>query len=236
MNKFQNHALRLNISFFKVISLECFEKSKANKKLLPLTSLKNYEIIYVETTTPPPKPHLDRSPSHVRHTTSTSPNSPNAHNSNSNGTTNTQNQGNNNGHKSTTLGNTNSTSSTGNLGTGISATTTTFQPISHYQHSKSAMVDMMSSQQIKPKSDSTPIQQRNALSSSTYKKTAISDYLTPSKVTADLSKTTDFSKLKYAPVNVKARNQANLTSLALKPATVEGKTSFLNILHFLNVH
>jgi len=50
MNKFQNHALRLNISFFKVISLECFEKSKANKKLLPLTSLKSYEIIYVETT------------------------------------------------------------------------------------------------------------------------------------------------------------------------------------------
>lgn len=85
MNKFQNHAFRLNISFFKVISLECFEKSKANKKLLPLTSLKSYEIIYVETTTPPLKPHLDRSPSHVCHTASTSPNSSNAHNSNGNG-------------------------------------------------------------------------------------------------------------------------------------------------------
>ena len=152
-----------------------------------------------------------------------SPNSPNA-NGNGNGTSNTQNQNNN--HRAPTLGNTNGTSSAGNLGGGISATTTTFQPISHYQHSKSAMIDMMPSQQIKPKPDNVPILQRNALSSSTYKKTAASDYLTSSKVTTDLSKTNDFSKLKYAPVNIKARNQANLTSLALKPATVEGKTLF----------
>ena len=83
------------------------------------------------------------------------------------------------------------------------------------------MVDMTSSQHIKVKPEA-PIIQRNALSSSTYKKTATSDYLITPKVNADLTKTTDFSKLKYAPVNVKARNQANLTSLALKPATVEG--------------
>ena len=48
------------------ISIECFEKSKANKKLLPLSSIKNYIIIYNESQVPCKKPRFDRSPSHVQ--------------------------------------------------------------------------------------------------------------------------------------------------------------------------
>lgn len=165
---------------------------------MPLNALKNYEVIFSETTTPLQKPNLDRSPSHVRHTTTSSPITPNQTNNISN-----------------PLANKNlNTNSASNLGGSVQ-----IQPISHYQQSKSAMVDMLSSQQLKQKTDA-PIQ-RNALSSTTYKKTAASEYFT--KGPTDLSKSTEFSKLKYAPLNVKARNQANLTSLALKPATVEGK-------------
>jgi hypothetical protein len=48
------------------LAIECFEKCKANKKLLPLTSLKNYTIIYNEGQVPCKKPRFDRSPSHVQ--------------------------------------------------------------------------------------------------------------------------------------------------------------------------
>lgn len=165
-----------------------------------MNSLKNYEIIFCETTTPVPKPHLDRSPSHVRHlpntnNTNSSPSSPN-----NNTTVNPLRENN----KIV------STSSASNLGVSMSATT--IQPISHYQQSKSAIVNKID----------LPMQ-RNALSSSTYKKKGTSENLPKTPITLDLTKTPDFSKLKYSPLNVKAKNQANLTSLALKPATVEGK-------------
>ncbi len=144
----------------------------------------------------------------MRHTINNSPNSPN---------TNTNNTTNNNSTNPLNHLNRNVTNSSSNI-VG-NASSTTIQPISHYQPSKSATVDTASSQQIKAKLE-IPFT-RNALSSSTYKKTAASSDLL-AKAPTDLTKTTDFSKLKYAPVQVKARNQANLTSLALKPATVEG--------------
>jgi hypothetical protein len=58
------------------ISIECFEKLKQNKKLLPLTQIKNYSIIFNEATIPSQRPNFDKSPTvaGIRRSTSNSPN------------------------------------------------------------------------------------------------------------------------------------------------------------------
>ena len=58
------------------IAIECFEKSKANKKLLPLTAQKNYTMIFNETTAPQQRPTFDKSPTvaGIRRSMSNSPN------------------------------------------------------------------------------------------------------------------------------------------------------------------
>lgn len=59
--------------FFIEIALECFEKQRQNKKLLPLNSIKGYTMLYHETSPPVPKPNLERSPSFARRSISSSP-------------------------------------------------------------------------------------------------------------------------------------------------------------------
>ena len=86
------------------ISVECFEKSKANKRLLPLSSIKKYIILYNESQVPCKKPRFDRSPSHIKQNNSntTAPQANNNNNNNNNndkaknGQTNNQNSTSNN--------------------------------------------------------------------------------------------------------------------------------------------
>ena len=58
------------------IAIECFEKTKTNKKLLPLTAQKGYTIIFNETTAPQQRPTFDKSPTAtgIRRSMSNSPN------------------------------------------------------------------------------------------------------------------------------------------------------------------
>ena len=58
------------------IAIECFEKIKTNKKLLPLTAQKGYTIIFNETTAPQQRPTFDKSPTAtgIRRSMSNSPN------------------------------------------------------------------------------------------------------------------------------------------------------------------
>lgn len=58
------------------ISIECFEKLKQNKKLLPLTQMKNYCIIFNEATLPSQRPNFEKSPTAtgIRRSMSNSPN------------------------------------------------------------------------------------------------------------------------------------------------------------------
>lgn len=73
--------------------------------------------------------------------------------------------------------------------------------------------------------------QRNASgSSNNTKKNAstvdLTDKQTTTKTIHELSKTVDFAKIKMnALSNTKTKPQTNLTSLELKPATVEGNKS-----------
>lgn len=63
---------------FQEISIECFEKCKTNKKLLPLASQKNYQLLFYETSPPRIKPNFERSPTLMqRRNTNTSPSSSN---------------------------------------------------------------------------------------------------------------------------------------------------------------
>lgn len=75
------------------ISVECFEKSKANKRLLPLSSIKKYIILYNESQVPCKKPRFDRSPSHIKQNNSNTT-APQANNNNNNNDK-AKNQGNN---------------------------------------------------------------------------------------------------------------------------------------------
>ena len=58
------------------VAVECFEKTKSNKKLLPLQSQKNYMIIFNEATAPQTRPTFDKSPTvaGIRRSLSISPN------------------------------------------------------------------------------------------------------------------------------------------------------------------
>jgi hypothetical protein len=59
---------------FSDIAVECYEKAKANKKILPLASMKNYMLLFNET--PGMKPMFDRSPTSIKRTAlNSSPNS-----------------------------------------------------------------------------------------------------------------------------------------------------------------
>ncbi|CAF0708512.1 unnamed protein product [Brachionus calyciflorus] len=159
------------------ISIECFEKARSNKKILPLSAQKNYVLIYNETKTPQPRPNLDRSPTVLRRSMSTSPQNSNT--------------------KSTI----------------VNTQTVTTTVIPNQTQPK---------QQSKPKSEP-----RNNSGSSSNKKLislSQSENLGKSSLPNEAifkPPTNDYTKLKLNALAQRNKNQSNLTSLELKPATVE---------------
>ena len=183
-----------------------------NKKLLPLKSMKEYMMVFNETSAPPSKPNLDRSPSNFRRSMSNSPNS-NQQNNNNNNT----NSPNNNNNSNTSKNNSNSGQNGGKSSTNTNAATTSssLQPNNNSNALKPVNLEQLVSYKTRLKEE--PSLQRNS-TSILFKKSGNGEIVT--KSTNDLSKTSDFAKLRYNAL--KTRNATNITSLALKPATVEG--------------
>lgn len=66
------------IFYNQEIAVECFEKARSNKKILPLVAQKNYQLIFNEQKIPQIKPNLERSSTILRRSQSTSPPNSNA--------------------------------------------------------------------------------------------------------------------------------------------------------------
>ena len=216
---------------YKDISLECFEKSKANKKLLPLSSVKNYIIIYNELSMPQKKPNFDRSPSHIRHS-----------NNNNNATTNSPQS-----NAEKTKANLSNAQTTSGNTVGSNNNSNGSQQALGHQSAKSAEIAL-----TKSKADLAQ-QQRNALSSSLLnakQKTSkspsdylprASDFSKLAELSSKMSKNQAAAALSGSSLTASTTNsisgyktplKTNLANLSLKPATVEvyfrnqsGKTS-----------
>jgi hypothetical protein len=182
----------------KDIAIECFDKSKNNKKLLPLNTLKTYSVIYYEPPFSQIRPGLDRSPTMLRKSLNNSPPNNNNH-TNNNHTNNNQPQ-----------------KPVQNVG--LSTSPNSLQ-------SQKQIIDST----LKPPRNEINFVQRNSLA---VNSTIMNNRRSLIQVESnqqnnnnniggiDLSKSNDFAKLR---LGYRGRNHpSSLTSLELKPSTVEG--------------
>lgn len=175
--KIKKKSFVIYLFLIEEIAVECFEKVRGNKKILPLTAQKDYMLIYNEMKTPQPKPKLERSPTILRRSLSNSPQNTNTKPNN------TQ-----------------------------TVTTTVLQ-------------------QNKPKSKP---ELRNSSGSSVNNKRQISlsqseNLGKPAQADSLYKPPADYSKIKLNALAQRNKNQTNLTSLELKPATVEGKKTLAKL-------
>jgi hypothetical protein len=183
------------------ISIECFEKARANKKLLPLNCIRNYKVLYYETSSPFLRPNYDRSPTLMRRQLNASPNQ-NAENKQQPQQQQQQQLATIQTRRSPTL---NITSSLNGqfVSQSLPAAPKTADAYYRAKHENA-------------------VHERNVYSSSFYKKALTTVNAAESK-SAAAGSGNDFSRIKFSSMGARNRTQPSLNSLELKPATVEGK-------------
>lgn len=189
---------------FQVIAIECFEKAKTNKRLLPLNAIKGYKVIYYETT-PPIRPAFDRSPTNVRRSVSNAANNNNNTNSSTSPT---------------------SSSPTNNQPqikqASSSMTTASAASLLANQPAKSPVASISETSARAPyRTSEFNFVPRAALTPSAYRRTFLQTESSHSKSQADSMKAADFARMRLGS-NGGKKAPNSLTSLELKPATVEG--------------
>jgi hypothetical protein len=183
-----------------------------------LTTIKNYTVIYHETSAPQ-RPAFDRSPTTMNRRVLNG--SPVVNNNNNNNNNNTQQQQGSAqkqpsqfASSTTALGNAPNTASSQSMG-GNSAAAANGGPPGSAGPPKTTRVDFVPRAALPSPAYRRSLQQMNSqhgLASQTAAST-------------DMTKTSDFARMRLGSYGKK--NQASLTSLELKPATVEGKNIFV---------
>ena len=191
---------------------------------MPLQSIKDYILLFNESALPPAKPVRERSPSNFRRSMS---NSPNTNQQNQNNTNNPNNSNKTNATNPGSGQNSNSTKANNNNNNNNSINQNNINNNNNNNNNTSPtqsanIVKLNNIEQlglIKAKLKEEPYAQR-LVPATFFKKASPSGSEFVAKSTVDLTRTGDFAKLRYSAL--KSRNGTQISSLSLKPATVEG--------------